>query len=90
MSLIGHEPGPVGVVLADCVAVLTHEHMFASASNWTTGIWIAVRLDPIRQERPRLDEFLTVKEVAAVLKLNEQTTKLRRRCHEISTGTGCG
>jgi hypothetical protein len=47
--------------------------MFASASNWTTGIWTAVRLDPIRQERPRLDEFLTVKEVAAVLKLNEQT-----------------
>ena len=38
VSLVGHEPGPVGVVLADCVAVLTHEHMFALASKLATAV----------------------------------------------------
>jgi hypothetical protein len=33
VSLVGHEPGPVWVVLADGVAVLAHERMFAWASS---------------------------------------------------------
>jgi excisionase family DNA binding protein len=33
------------------------------------------RLHPVRAEHPQLDEFLTVKEVAQLLKLNQQTVR---------------
>jgi hypothetical protein len=38
VPLIRYEPGPVWLVFADCVAVLTHEHMFALASKLATAV----------------------------------------------------